>query len=63
VSVPAAKQGLLEQIAVCEGIIERLKAQDPPPAALLAAVGSVLSGFESELAALEAPKRQKSADI
>jgi hypothetical protein len=49
-TTPARRQALLEQIALCEGIVRRLKAQDPPPLALLAAVRQVLSGLESKLA-------------
>jgi hypothetical protein len=48
------KQSLLEQIAVCEGVIERLKAQNPTPAPVLAAVRTVLAGLQSRLASLEA---------
>ena len=48
------KRALLEQIAVCEGIIHRLKARVPQPLPLLAAVGDVLAGLESELATIDA---------
>ena len=51
----AGKQALLEQIAVCEGVIERLKAEDPIPVLVLSAARGVLAVLESKLAELEAP--------
>jgi hypothetical protein len=51
----AGKQVLAEQIAVCEGVIDRLKAEDPTPALVLSAARDVLAVLESKLAELEAP--------
>jgi hypothetical protein len=48
------KQVLLEQISVCEGVVERLKAKDPTPALVLSAVHAVLADYQSKLARLEA---------
>ena len=53
-STQAQRQGLLEQIALCEGIVDRLKAEDPPPVALLQAVRSVLARKEETLGGLDA---------
>ena len=51
----AGKQALAEQIAVCEGVIERLKAEDPTPALVLSAARAVLAVLENKLDELEAP--------
>jgi hypothetical protein len=48
----ARKQALLEQIAICEGIVDSLKAEKPPPVALLKAVRIVLASYEEKLAAV-----------
>ena len=50
----AGKQALLEQVAVCEGVIDRLKAEDPIPVTVLSAARGVLVVLESKLAELEA---------
>jgi hypothetical protein len=50
----AGKQALLEQIAVCEGVIDRLKAEDPIPVTVLAAARAVLAVLEGKLGELEA---------
>jgi hypothetical protein len=49
------KQSLLEQIAVCEGVIERLKAQNPTPAPCSRLFGPFSLGSRAGWPALKPP--------